>query len=231
MAADGTIGELFASDDVTGRWVFATTALADELGSLIRGMRESMDSPVDIRHAMHFQRALIVRLFEARRLLFESESIPEVQEWLDSYKPWKFLNDVYKPAKTSVVDDLFAQVRHTGVHEPLLTTGELEQSLSAIRNMPARMKIRNVDGHVRLETEWGLVLEGLELFGEIDAAGWIPKLEERRRLLADLTSAWIMTSGVVLVIFTKSRDLDFEKFVDVEGDVGLRADSRGRKAK
>lgn len=72
-----TIGELFPHDDPVAQWVFSLTAFAEDLHVGIKPAKEANDTG-DLRALLFWQRHMVTRLYEARRLVTSARAIAEV---------------------------------------------------------------------------------------------------------------------------------------------------------
>jgi hypothetical protein len=76
-----SIGDLFPADDLIAQWVFSLTAFAEDLQVGIKPAKEATKAG-DLRALLFWQRHMVTRLFEARRLVTSAGTIEEIGEFL-----------------------------------------------------------------------------------------------------------------------------------------------------
>jgi len=213
---DLSIGELYPSDDIVAQWMFSLSAVVDDLTVLLRELRRANDE--DIRMMLLFQRLLIVRLYEARKLVAAIDGRRELREFLDpkALPGLTYLRSVYLPIGVSVVEELYANVRHHGVHYMWPGSDELRDTLKGARGLPARLRVKNAPTEVDADIRWVQVVAGMTLFGEFSASQWKPRLKERADLSARIVQAWTILHMELLMIYVHERGIALERFVEVD---------------
>jgi hypothetical protein len=74
-----TIAELVPADDLIAQWAFSLTAFAEDLQVGIKPAKEAMEAG-DLRALLFWQRHMVTRLFEARRLVTSARAIEDIGE-------------------------------------------------------------------------------------------------------------------------------------------------------
>jgi hypothetical protein len=218
-AEQATIGELFPHDDLIGQWVFSLSVLTDDLQLLFIEQKEALAAQPELRKSLFLQRILIVRLYEARRLVLVTESHREIRDFIGANNEFfERLRTYYLPPEASPVDKLYAVLRHQSVHYMWPGSDELATTLRGAAWLPARTRV--LKSPTEVEIEWVQAVAGLGTLGEISAGGWKPRYEERARLSAAIQQSWIMLYAVMIAVYAHRRGIPLERFMIVADDLG-----------
>lgn len=146
-----TIGKLFPADDPVARWVFSLSAAVEDLARAERRFIETLDSPVDsfslVSTASQY-RQLVARIYEAERPVRSVETPTDVRTFLEGIpaakEPLDRLRHFYSPwsaSEASPVRQLFGATRHLAVHHAWPDSDELRDTLTAARELEARILV------------------------------------------------------------------------------------------
>ncbi len=216
-----TIGELFPSDDIVARGVFAVTVVAQDLIDLgpmpssepAIGERETF-RPVALQ--LRWARELIARLYEARWFIADTETHPDLKGFVESLREGSFgplvptnpfgrLWDVYlrpdeQRGSRSVAERLYATIRHTTAHYRRIDTPEAHADLERSAHSPARFL--TLGGQSTYE--WVYIVgtaSTLANDGDEEPGAFV----EAAELGADIAETWITFSLMALMQYTRSR--------------------------
>src|SRR2546423_922719 len=124
----------FPADDPVAQWVFSLSLVANDLMVLEGPMKKSAEDD-DIRAMIAVYRQMVIRLYEARRLILAIDKFQEIADFLGLEKQPKLLmrlRDVYTPKPgeaRSQIELLYGELRHKSVHYPWVGKDEIRDVL------------------------------------------------------------------------------------------------------
>jgi hypothetical protein len=219
-----TIGELFPHDDLVAQWVFSLTALAEDLQVGSKPAKEATDSG-DLRALLFWQRHMVTRLFEARRLVTSARIIEAIREFLGDLleRPPGGANliEAYtRPSADtpSMVEALYEQLRHLTVHYSKVGGSELGGTLKTYGHLPAEMTITtSPDGSPDLQFLWVQAIRSMEVLGDIRREDFLEAMRRSSHTTGSLTASWMMVSGIAILLHAHRLGIDANRLGDVSG--------------
>lgn len=210
------IGELFPSDDLIGQWVFGLSVVVDDMRVVTKAMKTANDEQ-DLRGMLFHYRGLIVRLYEAGRLIVILDQHPEVAAFAEKFSMdgLRFLRSAYLPADSSTVAELYAELRHRTVHLSWVGGAEMQRILEASAWLPARLIVEH---RREVIPQWVQAVSATSLFGDMTRQDWCERYQERSRVAADIASSWMMMFSLASVGHVHRRGIDFERLVELDDD-------------
>lgn len=114
----------------------------------------------------------------------------------------------------SLVEELYSDARHRGVHHPWVGNSELQGLLRDHRGLPARLIIRADDDGKSVESQWVTATRGRDMFGyAFDHSNFGRAVVYRRDMAAAIAQAWLMTAPVMLLVYTHRRGIPPERLI------------------
>jgi hypothetical protein len=219
-----TIAELFPADDLIAQWVFSLTAFSEDLQVGINPAKEAMEAG-DLRALLFWQRHMVTRLFEARRLITSARTIEEIGEFLgDLLKNppgGPNLMDAYtRPSHEtpSMVEALYEQLRHLTVHYSKVGEPELKSTLETYRHLPAEMTITSAsDGSPDLQFRWVQAIRSMEVLGDISQEDFLDAMRRSSQTTGSLTASWMMVTAIAIPLHAHRLGIDSNRLGDVSG--------------
>ena len=216
-----TIGELFPDQDVIGQWVFSVTSLAEDIHALTRPQQQALEDG-DLRAMIVHHRNLITRLYEARRLVEASETYPEIETFAGDLlhgAPGGFsLRRVYArpaPNTRSIVEDLYAQLRHRTVHYMRVGSDELRDVLRQHASLPARVVVSADGPRKDVWFQWVHAVTATELFGDLSDPEFTRKLNERGQIAGNISAAWMMVAVTAALLHARRLGIDPDRLGEI----------------
>jgi hypothetical protein len=212
MAEPLSIREVFPPGDVIAEWVYSLSVLTDDLDVITTQLRPAMEQQ-HLRETLFFARQLFIRLYEAERLISVMDVHPEIERFASGPKENRFLSyllEVYRPKEDqerSRVNQAFGGFRHQTVHLMWPGSAELEAALNAAGGLPARIWVSDK----KVVNQWVQAVSGMLLFGDLKDPAWMKNFQELNDLAGRISGAWLMLSGVTLVVYARERGLDLER--------------------
>lgn len=210
-----TIGELFPAEDLVGQWVFTLTCAAQDIE--IAGIPLRNRQGEEARVLAFFYRVLIARIYESRRLIQAYNAHAEIREFVGSALSVAGIDLVAlytRPGENvkSEVERLYDQSRHRSVHYPKVGSSELRGLLNDYRRFPANLKLDAAATPPTIDAQWVSVIRSQDVWG---AAPWEPGflegMKELSTLTGQITAAWTMANGVLLIKYVRDRGISFER--------------------
>jgi hypothetical protein len=216
-----TIGELFPADDLIAQWVFSLTGFVEDLQVGIKPAKEALEVG-DLRALLYWQRHTVTRLYEARRLVTSAREIGEfVADVLRVPPGGANLMDAYtraSPDTPSMVEALYAQLRHRTVHYSKVGEPELKNTLETYRHLPAEMTITTApDGSPDLQFRWVQAIRSMEVLGDISREDFLDAMRRSSQTTGSLTASWMMVTALAVPLHAHRLGIDSNRLGDVSG--------------
>lgn len=214
-----TIGELFPAEDVLAQWVYSVACVAEDVHVVMDLLKRLPRDEHSLRPSMYVWGLLMTRIYEARRVVWAIGKTQEVRKLVgDRLGPGGGLNlcEVYakRDGGQSLVEELYSDARHRGVHHPWVGSSELEGLLRDHRGLPARLVIRADDDGKSVESQWVTAIRGRDMFGyAYDHSDFGRAVVYRRDMAAAIAQAWLMTAPVMLFVYIRRRGIPTERLI------------------
>ncbi len=209
-----TIAELFPDGDAIAQWVFIVTALAEDLMFAVEPTKQAMANG-DLRAMLYYQRQVVSRLYDARRLVMSGDKTPELQSFVGPLLSAPGLTDlrsvyVRQPgAKESVVESLYTDIRNRSVHYARVGSDELIAILRDHGRFPARLHYEMRENESpKVWFQWVDIVRGLDLFGGIGQTDLLAGARERTQLAGNISATWMMVAA--MAVLTNARRLGID---------------------
>lgn len=211
------IADLFPHDDPVAQWAFMLSIVADDLSRFQEPIRTDLAGDEvndDIRAMIALHRQLVVRLYEAERLILCIDQHPDLVAFLGDNPFVERLRKVYigDDEKPSAIRHLYGSLRHKTVHYPWVGSAELTEAIEALGGAQAIVEaLPGPELHATWATftaaRWTL---GLEVGDDLAQT-----FRERQHVLSHTVVNWGMLWGVVLPLYAARRDVKIEDLVDL----------------
>lgn len=217
--ADLTVGELFPAEDGLAQWVYSITCVAEDIHVVMDLMKRLPRDGNSLRSSMYVWGLLMTRIYEARRVVWAIDDVKEVGELVGDrlgLRDGLNLREVYakRNGGPSLVEELYGEARHRGVHHPWVGSSELHGLLRDHRGLPARLMIRADDDNTSVESQWVTAIRGRDMFGyAYDHPDFGRAVVYRRDTARAIAQAWLMTAPVMLLLYIHRRGIPAERLV------------------
>jgi hypothetical protein len=210
-----TIGELFPDGDAAAQWVYSLTALAEDIGVLMKPLRKAREDD-DLRASLFFYRHLVTRLYEARRVVTTARTVPEIASFVGDLlrRPpgGVDLEEVYhrdRETKSSKVERLFAELRHRTVHYLEPGSDELADVLWKHSGYPDQIELGKDDrGKPTVWFQWVHAVTAADVQGDVGDADFLKSMDERSELVAAIATSWSMVASVAIALHVRRLGID-----------------------
>jgi hypothetical protein len=225
-----TVGELFPADDLVAQWVFALSAVAEDLAITEAAFQDVLHDDSAPLWTGYYYRQVIARLYEAERPIISARQrddvraflaeIPEAAEHID------YLADLYVAAdgQLSKVRATFGGMRHRTVHHSWVGSAELREALEAAAGEDARILVNRNERW--LHHEWPEAVALRSLLGDLTAPEANAAFRERLKLVQDMLRHLVALVKVVIAEHISRRGIDPSRLI-----VEVTADEPGRPAR
>jgi hypothetical protein len=214
-----TIGELFPANDLVAQWVFGLTVLAQDLAVLFEPLKRAQIDD-DQRARLFFYRQMLTKLYEARWLVHDAVTQAELEPFaarLLKTATGLDLRDYYlrpDPDTRSVIENLYAELRHQSVHYMRVGTAEFRDTLAAYARYPARVVLGKEEGRPTVEFQWAEVVSTMGLLGDPLDPEFLARMRRSEKLAAAVLQAWLMLTPVALIGYAFERGIDTNRLGD-----------------
>lgn len=214
-----TIGELFPAEDLVAQWVYSVTCVAEDLHVVMDLLESLPRSEHSLRTSMYVWGLLVARIYEARRVVSAIDKFDEVSALVGDrlgLRRGLNLREVYEKRNggPSLVEELFGDARHRGVHYPRIGSSDLRGLLQDHRGIPARLITRADDDGKSVEAQWVTAIRGQDMFGySYDRSDFGKAVVHRRDIASAIAQSWLITAPVMLLVYIHRRGVPLERVV------------------
>lgn len=211
------IRDLFPHNDPVAQWAFMLSIVADDLGRFQAPITAGLsgdEADDDIREMISLYGQLVVRLYEAERLILCIDQHPDLVAFLGDNPFVERLRKVYigEGDRPSAIRHLYGSLRHKTVHYPWVGSGELTEAIEALGDAQAIVEaLPGPDLHATWATftaaRWSI---GFEVGDDLAKT-----FRERQHVLSHTVVNWGMLWGVVLPVYATRRGVRLEDLVDL----------------
>jgi hypothetical protein len=211
---DLTIGELFPADDLIAQWVFTLNCVVQDIEVVAWPLRDAKS----VRAKLYYNRALITRLYEARRLIDAHAKYEEIRQFVAgglNVTGTDLLALYTRPseAEKSEVEKLYAGSRHRTVHYPSVGSSELRGLLFDYHKFPARM-VPELTDDPAIDTQWVSIVRAQDTWSAPPwSSGFLQQLQEFGAKTGAVSAAWIMANVIFTIKYSRERGIPLERMV------------------
>jgi len=211
-----TIGELFPDGDLVAQWVFSVTSLAEDLMILLP-LTSSALREQDLRAMLFHQRQLVIKVYEAWRLIDAAERNSEIAEFsadLLDMKGHVDLRRVYRrdpETGTSVVSELFRDIRNRSVHYMWIGRSELRDILWRHSGAPAAIDLSAREDQTHVWFQWVTLVQMSDLLGDVGSSELFDVLVRRIQTATAIATTWLIVASIALFSHSMRLGIDSER--------------------
>jgi hypothetical protein len=211
-----TIGQLFPADDLVAQWVFALSAVVEDLAVADTQLHRALRDESNGASTFHY-RVLVSRVFEARRVVIVAEEHRPIQDFLrESPKAnaeFSVLRRLYVPrdGAASRVDALYALVRHRTVHHAFPGSDELRDALEASSDLEAFYVLDHDEGTSHFV--WAELVAISWLFGRTDDPANVTRAREAVQLARKIVVSFTTMLRWVVEAHCARRGVKHEQLI------------------